>query len=84
MDVFFSTKKNSLLFISQKEASKMRRKLIILGAEKRGKDLDGIELPEIDTQFALDNIMLIDGHTPVDRSMLCFVIVYLLFMSCLC
>ena len=67
-DVFFSTKKNSLLFISNKEASKMRRKMIILGVEKRGRTLDGVEMPEIDTQFAQDNLMLTDGHTPIDRS----------------
>ena len=67
-DVFFSTKKNSLMFITQKEAMKMRRKLIILGAEKRGRTIDGVEMPEIDTQFALDGLMLIDGMTPADRS----------------
>ena len=67
-DVFFSLKKNSLLFISSKEASKMRRKLIIVKAEKRGGDMDGLNLPEIDTQFALDNLMLTDGMTPADRS----------------
>ena len=67
-DVFFSTKKNSLLFISQAEANKMRKKLIIIKSEKKGKNLDGINLPEIDTQFALDNLMLTDGMTPADRS----------------
>ena len=69
-DVFFSTKKNSLLFISQAEANKMRKKLIIIKSEKKGKNLDGINLPEIDTQFALDNLMLTDGMTPADRSKL--------------
>ena len=68
MDVFFSTKKNSLLFISQKEAAKMRRKLITLKQETRGQNIEGIDLPEIDTQFALDNLMLTDGMTPADRS----------------
>ena len=67
-DVFFSTKKNSLLFISQAEANKMRRKLIIVKSEKKGKNIDGMDLPEIDTQFALDNLMLTDGLTPADRS----------------
>lgn len=66
-DVFFSLKKNSLLFISNKEAAKMRRKLIIVKAEKRG-NADGLDLPEIDTKFALDNLMLTDGMTPADRS----------------
>ena len=68
MDVFFSAKTNSLHFLSEKEAYKMRMKLIMIKAEKKGKTFDDLGLPELETEFAKTNQIDLDPEVVKIRS----------------
>lgn len=57
IDGFFSAKTNSLFFVSQAEANRMRKKLVMLKAEKKGQSVDMEDVPIFETEYAEKNRM---------------------------
>jgi hypothetical protein len=67
-DIFFSIKTNSLFFIPYEEATELRKKLITAKAERHGREVEDVDLPDIDPPYKLNNRALDFNEIPEDPS----------------